>query len=338
MRLLILGGTVYLGRALVEAARARGHRVTLFNRGIANPDLFPDLERLRGDREGDLAALRGKRWDAVIDTSGYLPRTVRASAEALGEAVEHYTFVSSISVYADNTRRGIIETDPVARLAPGTPEVLSAETYGALKARCEEEAEAILPSRVLTVRAGLIFGPHDTSERSAYWPARVARGGEVLAPGRPERPIQLVDVRDLAEWILEMSAARRTGVYNATGPDRTLTMREFLDTCRAVSGSDARWAWVDEAFLASHAVVAYNELPLWVPERYHAFETVNCTRARSAGLRFRPLEESLRDVLDFERVQGPGPRVPKVGMPPPPALALQREAELLRVWQERSRS
>jgi 2'-hydroxyisoflavone reductase len=334
MRVLILGGTVYLGRHIVDAARTRGHAITLFNRGQSNPELFPDVERLRGDRTGDLGALRGRSWDVVIDTCGYLPSVVRASAEVLRDAVGHYTFISSISVYADNTKPGLAETDPVARLEPNAPEELQPETYGALKALCEEALESLLPGRVHVVRAGLIFGPHDTTDRSGYWPRRLARGGDVLAPGSREQPVQLVDVRDLAEWIVRAAESRTAGVHNATGPERTLTMERFLETGREVSRADARLVWVDEEFLLRNKVNAYNELPVWVPERYQAFGTVNCAGAIASGLRYRALADTLRDTLEWDASLPPGPRTPRVGFPLPPSMTPEREVGLLRAWWE----
>ena len=189
MNLLILGGTVFLGRHLVEAALARGHAVTLFNRGQHNPDLFPEVERLRGDRDGDLQALEGRRWDAVVDTCGYVPRVVRASAEMLAPNVDHYTFISSISVYADTSKPGIDEQAPVGTLDDPTTEEVTGESYGPLKALCEQAAEAAMPGRVLNIRPGLIVGPHDPTDRFTYWVRRVAEGGEVLAPGNPHAPV-----------------------------------------------------------------------------------------------------------------------------------------------------
>jgi 2'-hydroxyisoflavone reductase len=335
MRILILGGTLYLGRHLVDAARARGHEVTLFNRGRTGPDLFPDLERITGDRETDLGALRGRRWDRVLDTSGYLPRVVRASGELLRDRVEHYAFVSSISVYADSTRPGMVETDPVARLDPGAAEELAGETYGALKALCEETLESLMPDRVLRVRAGMIFGPLCPLGRSAYWPRRVAAGGEVLAPGAPQRNIQLVDVRDLADWIVRASERKTAGVFNATGPGIPLTMERFLATCRSTRPNDARFTWVDEEFLLEQKVSAYNELPLWVPERYQAFESVNVSRAVAAGLSFRPLEETLRDTLEWASRLPPdlGRRQTSIEIPAP--MTSEREAGLLDAWRQR---
>jgi len=336
MKLLILGGTLYLGRHTVEAARARGHEVTLFNRGRTHPDLFPGIERLRGDREGDLGALRGRTWDAVIDPSGYLPGAVRASSAVLGDAASHYTFISSISAYADRTRAGLTEDDPLATLPDGAPQTLTGETYGPYKALCEREVTSAFPGRSAIVRAGLIFGPHDSTERSQYWPLRMARGGEVLAPGRPGRPVQLVDVRDLAAWLVHLAETRTVGTFNGTGPARALSMEQFLTIARDTSGSDARFTWMDDAFLLQHEVGPYAEMPLWVPEENHAFESVNVSRAIAAGLTFRPLADTLRDTLAWARTLPPGPRERRVkGVTIPAAMTVEREAELLRAWRER---
>ena len=336
MKLLILGGTLYLGRHTVEAARARGHEVTLFNRGRTGPDLFPEVERLRGDRDGDLGALRGRSWDAVIDPSGYLPRTVRASNAVLRDAAGHYTFISSINVYADRTRPGLTEDDPLAPLPEAAPETVTGETYGPYKALCEREVTDAFPGRSAIVRAGLIFGPHDSTERSQYWPLRLARGGEVLAPGRPARPVQLVDVRDLAAWLVLLAETRTPGTFNGTGPGRTLAMEQFLATGRAATGSDARLTWMDDAFLLERKVGPYSEMPLWVPEENQAFESVSVARAIAAGLRFRPLADTLRDTLAWARTLPPGPRERRVqGVSIPAAMTREREAELLRAWRER---
>jgi 2'-hydroxyisoflavone reductase len=337
MRLLILGGTLYLGRHLVEAAVARGHEVTLFNRGRTGPELFPGVERLRGDRDGDLGALAGRRWDAAIDLSGYLPAQVRAAAALLAPAIGRYGFISSISVYAESASAGLTEEGAVARLEPGAAEALSGESYGALKAACEAEVEALLPGRALVVRPGLIVGPHDATDRSAYWPRRVAEGGEVLAPGRPGRPVQLIDARDLAAWIVRLCEAGAVGVMNATGPGEALAMASYLDACRSVSGSDARFTWVDESFLLGARVAPYTELPLWVPEEVRAFGTVSIARARGAGLAFRPLAETLADILAWDRTQPPGPRVSRTRLPMPAGLSAEREQALLAAWREHCR-
>lgn len=328
MKLLILGGTSFLGRHLVEIAQARGHTLTLFNRGQRNPDLFPDIERLRGDRDGDLTALHGHTWDAAIDTSGYFPRIVRASAELLADAVSHYTFVSSISVYSDVSIIGIDESAPVGALADPTVEEITGETYGPLKALCEQAVEQSLPDHALIIRPGLIVGPYDPTDRFTYWPHRVAQGGEVLAPARPDYLVQIIDARDLASWILTMVEAHQTGVYNATGPAHPLTLGNVLDTCRTVSGSDAHTTWVAEQFLLDQHVEPWMQLPLWVPESDPAnagFSAINCHRAIAAGLTFRPLAGTVRDTLAWDATRPPDHEW-RAG------ITREREAELLQAW------
>lgn len=331
MHLLILGGTVFLGRHLVEAALSRGHRITLFNRGRHGAELFAGVEKLRGDRaagaEG-LAALRGRRWDAVIDTSGYLPRAVRESAGLLAGAVEQYTFISSISVYADMRAPGADESAPVGVLADERAEEVTGETYGPLKALCERAAEEAMPGRALVVRPGLIVGPHDPTDRFTYWVARVARGGELLAPGRPAWRTQFIDARDLADWTLDMVEGRRSGVYNATGPAAPLPFGRLLGACQAVSRSDAQPVWVDEQFLLDRGVQPWSDLPLWIPEldaSMAGFSEVSCAQALAAGLRFRPLEETVGDTLAWHatRPRGQGLQA---------GLSAPREAELLAAW------
>jgi len=324
MRLLLLGGTVFLGRHIVETALAAGHTVTLFNRGRRNPDLFPEVEKLRGDRDGDLESLRGRSWDAVIDPSGYVPRIVRASAEFLAGSVGHYTFISSLSVYADPISPGTTEDGRLAVLPAGLEgtEEITGESYGALKVLCEQAAEAALPGRTLNIRSGLIVGPHDPSDRFTYWPARVARGGEVLAPGDPGRHVQFIDVRDLAEWILRLVETGRTGTYNATGSSPSLTMGRLLDACRTVSGSGASFTWVPESLLAAHNVTPYTELPLWVPAVEAGFDRFDISRALAAGLTFRPLETTIRDTLAWDATR-PAEAERRNGLKP------EREAALL---------
>ena len=324
MDILILGGTGFLGRHLVEAALGRGHRVTLFNRGIKAPDLFPEVETIEGDREADLSSLSGRRWDAAIDTCGYVPRVVRASARTLADAVDHYTFVSSISVYSDAIVPGANEDAPVRELPDPTVEEVTGETYGGLKALCERAVEEEMPGRVSSVRPGLISGPHDPTDRFTYWPRRIAAGGEVLAPDRPERGVQFIDVRDLAAWIIEMAAERRTGTFNATGPNHKLEMGRLLEACKAVGG-DAELIWVSEDFLEEHGVEPFTDLPLWVPREDAALLEVDCGRAIEAGLTFRSLSETIEDVLDWDRARPVG-REPAAGLTP------EREQELLRAW------
>jgi 2'-hydroxyisoflavone reductase len=323
MNLLILGGTRFLGRYLVEAALGGDHRVTLFNRGLSAPDLFPEVETIKGDRDGDLSALRGRRWDAVIDTCGYVPRVVRASAGLLADAVDHYTFVSSISVYPDNLGPGADEGAPVEELEDPTVEEITGETYGGLKALCERAAEEEMPGRILNVRPGLISGPHDPTDRFTYWPRRVAAGGEVLAPDRPALRVQFIDVRDLAGWMVKMSAEQQTGTYNATGPAYELRMGKLLEECEAV-GDDAKIVWVSEEFLEENGVEPFTQLPLWVPREYAGMLDVDCGRAIAAGLTFRPLSETIRDVLAWDRARAETD--PAAGLKP------ERERELLSAW------
>ena len=302
MRLLLLGGTVFLGRALAEAALARGDEVTLFTRGQSNPGLFPGAERLTGDRRGDLSALEGREWDVVIDTSGYEPDEVRASVAALNGSVERYVFVSSISVYADFSRG----PDEDAPLRDG-------DDYGGAKARCEHE----LPDGSLVVRPGLIAGPHDPTGRFTYWAHRGARGGELLVPGSPERQVQLIDVRDLAAWMLRLADERRSGVLNATG---THTWRELVD---ALPG-EATPVWVDDAFLLEQGVGEWMELPLWIASATHAgMLDVDASRAHAAGLTVRPLAETARAALEHAELS------PEAG------LSAEREHALLAAWRSR---
>jgi 2'-hydroxyisoflavone reductase len=323
MDLLILGGTRFLGRYLVEAALGGDHRVTLFNRGLSEPDLFPEVETIKGDRDGDLSALRGRRWDAVIDTCGYVPRVVRASAGLLADAVDHYTFVSSISVYPDNMGPGADEGAPVEELEDPTVEEITGETYGGLKALCERAAEEEMPGRILNVRPGLISGPHDPTDRFTYWPRRVAAGGEVLAPDRPELRVQFIDVRDLAGWMVKMSAEQQTGTYNATGPAYELRMGKLLEECEAVGG-DAKIVWVSEEFLEENGVEPFTELPLWVPREYAGMLAVDCGKAIAAGLTFRPVSETIRDVLEWDSRRAEADLA--AGLKP------ERERELLSAW------
>ncbi len=330
MDLLILGGTLFLGRWLVEAARARGHRVTLFNRGRHNPELFPDVEKLRGDRAQDLSALDGRRWDAVIDTCGYAPSVVRASADRLAPRVDRYVFVSTISVYRDWSTPGVDEGGPLAELPEGAGEAVTGETYGPLKALCEQALEAALPGRALVVRPGLIVGPHDPSGRFTYWPVRAARGGEVLAPGRPEAQVQFIDARDLAEWTVRLVEQGGAGRFNATGPERPLEMGAVLEACAREAGAEPSWTWVDDAFLVEQGVQPYTELPLWIPAgpETAGLNLVDCSRALAAGLTFRPLQATVRDTLEWARA-APEP------LPPGAGLAPDRERELLDAWRAR---
>ncbi len=335
MHLLVLGGTLFLGREIVESALARGHRVTLFHRGTTNAALFPQAEHLLGDRDGGLAVLEGRRWDAVIDTCGYLPRIVRASAEALSGMTPHYTFISSISVYPDHATPGLDESAPVGVLDDPADETFSGATYGPLKALCERAVDDAFAGEVLHVRPGLIVGPHDPTDRLTWWTRRIARGGEVLVPGDPGASVQLVDARDLAGWTVRMVEESRSGVFNAVGPATALTLGQVLDAGRSVIGGDARFTWVDESFLLERGVTPWTELPLWVPAEMAGFMRIDSSKAHAAGLTFRPVEDTLRDLRawDFATPVESRPKKPElsfsVGMSP------ERESELLGEWRER---
>jgi 2'-hydroxyisoflavone reductase len=291
MRILVLGGTQFLGRHTVDIALARGHDVTTFNRGRTRPQLFPRVEKLHGDRDGDLAALAGRSFDAVVDTSGYVPRVVHETIAALGR-VGHYTFVSSISVYADLATPPT-ETSPVRELDSPTEDWR--EAYGELKADCEDVVRERFPDAFVP-RPGLIVGPWDPTGRFTYWPERLAAGGRVLAPAPPHADAQVIDVRDLAGWIVRAAEDGVTGTFNAV--DRPVTRELLLETCRRVAGTDAELVWVEPGFLLEHDVGEWMELPLWLasPE-YAGMLSVDPARAFAAGLETRPLEETVRDTL-----------------------------------------
>jgi 2'-hydroxyisoflavone reductase len=333
MRLLVLGGTKFLGRAVVDAALGRGHEVTLFNRGRTNPGLFPEVEKLTGDRDGDLSSLEGRSWDAVVDPSGYVPRIVRTSAELLLRSVRHYVFVSSIAVYAFPLPPWFDESAPRAALAAETEEV-TGETYGALKARCEDVVREVFAGAFANVRAGLIVGPHDPTGRFTYWPERVARGAEVLAPGDPDRIVQFVDVRDLGEWLVRVVEGRVVGDFNATGPEPRVTMGGLLETCRSVTGSDAELTWVPDSFLLEHGAGTWMELPLWLAGEDATVLQVDVSRAVAAGLRFRPLEETVADTLAWAGEGGPPPLTTVTPMGEA-GLRPEKEAALLAAWKSR---
>jgi 2'-hydroxyisoflavone reductase len=328
--ILILGGTGFLGPELVEAAEARGHRITLFNRGKTRPQLFPNVEKLRGDRDGDLKSLEGHSWDAVIDPSGYVPRIVKASAELLAPRVKHYVFISTISVFEDTSKPGMDERAPVASLPePGSEDVK--KYYGALKALCEKAAEAAMPGRVANVRPGLIVGPNDPSDRFTYWPVRVQDGGEVLAPGSGSDPIQIIDVRDLAAWVIRGIEQGEVGVFDATGPDKELTMGALLAACKSESHSDATFTWADAHFLAEQKVEPWSDMPVWVPAEGDSFgfARLDVRKAIGRGLSFRPVAETVCDTLAWWKTL-PEERRSKLRA----GLSRAREAEVLAAWKK----
>lgn len=334
VNLLILGGTRFVGRHITEAALARGHRVTLFNRGQSDPTPDLDVEQLRGNRDGDLAALRGRRWDAAIDVSGYVPRIVRASAELLAPAVAHYTFISTGSVYAP-ARPGsrVDEQTPTKTIDDETREDFqSPDAYGALKALCERAVERAVPGRVFVPRLSLVVGPRDPTDRFTYWPRRVARGGAVLAFDGPDRAvIPFIDARDIARWVVESVEVKRTGTFNVGGKIG-MTIGAVVEISRSVSRvRDASFVWVSEAFLLEHGVKPWTELPLWVPRDREDLTGLDSTKALREGLRLRPLADTTADTLAWDAGRPPD-RAPAAG------LAADREAELLRLWDQKGAS
>ena len=337
MKLLIIGGTRFVGRHLVTAALARHHEITLFNRGTHSSD--SNVETIHGDRHTDTARLHGRRWDAVIDTCGMLPNAVKSAAEVLRDSVDRYIFISTQNVYADVSTPGVTETAPLATLTTtqldeaygidrsGTPSY--GQLYGGLKALCEQAAEEVMPDRVLVIRPGLIVGPYDYTDRFTYWVVRIARGGDVLAPGRPDRFVQFIDVRDLAEWIVLMTERKETGAYNANRPPESFTMKNVLDECRTVSHRDASFAWANEEFLLQNGVAAWAEMPLWLPEEaaphLKGFMFLNCDKAVAAGLKLCALTDTIAATLTWYRAD---PHELKAG------LSSEKEEALLRKLRE----
>ncbi|HRI64994.1 MAG TPA: NAD-dependent epimerase/dehydratase family protein [Polyangium sp.] len=296
MRILVLGGTGFVGRHLASICLARGHEVTLFHRGRSNPAVLPQAEHVRGDRNESFEPLRGRIFDIVFDTGGYEVPQVRSAARALRHPAMHYVFVSTISVYSDFARG--VEGGPLQSWDEAETGKLSLERYGALKAACERALDEEMEGRVFHVRAGLILGPHDYDERFRYWLERIARGGDVLAPGDPSALTQAIDVRDLGEWMLKCAEERRTGPCNATGP--VMTMRERLETIRDELGSNARFHWAPDEILLAHEVGPYSEMPFWLPASLGA-RPVDIQRALDMGLAFRPFAETVRDTWSWLR-------------------------------------
>ncbi|SDB98908.1 NAD-dependent epimerase/dehydratase family protein [Shouchella lonarensis] len=339
MKILILGGTRFVGRHLIDAALAQNHEVTLFNRGISSTKPLANVEVLHGDRNVDVSLLGKRQWDAVIDTSGYWPAQVRKAVEQLSHNVGHYTFVSSCSVYRDFSQQSIGESSDGLTLTPEQLVALDRHDvdhdkqmahYGALKYHCEDALQQAMPGRSLIVRPGLIVGPYDRTDRFVYWMRRLLRGGEVLAPGRAERAIQVIDGRDLAKWIIDRIKFSTIGTFNVVGPDYKLTMGDFLSTCRDTIGISANFTWVDDDFLQKHDVQPWVEMPLWIPEKAHGdqpdlsgFLSIAMTKAVKLGFTFRPLEQTVRDTVQW--LQNDPPDV--LG-----SLKEAREQELLRLW------
>jgi 2'-hydroxyisoflavone reductase len=327
MRMLILGGTQFLGRHVADAALERGHAVTLFNRGRTRPELYPDVEKLRGDRDGDLAPLSGRAFDAVVDTSGYVPRVVEATLAALGD-VGHYTFVSSVSVYA-SLAEPAAEDAPTAPLEEETEE-FRGPAYGPLKALCESVVRTRFPDAFIP-RPGLIVGPWDPTGRFTYWPERFLDPGPVLAPAPPSAAVQLIDARDLAAWIVDAAERGLGGTFNAVAPPTT--RHELIETCRVAAGSDAEVVWVDPEFLIEHDVGEWMELPLWLHDpEYASMLSTPVERALAAGLSIRPLVETVAATLEWLAAGDTAQSDPR-----PAGLDRGKERQVLEAWAERPR-
>jgi 2'-hydroxyisoflavone reductase len=331
LRVLILGGTGFIGPHFVAALRAQGHSVTVFNRG-RDPDKVPEgVAQLIGDRNGSVDALKGHDWDAVIDNSGYTVRQVRLTADLLKGHVSRYLFISSISAYADLAVPGVDENYKLAKVADPNTEVLSGGNYGGLKALCEQLVEQTYQGAATIIRPHYIAGPGDSTDRFTYWPVRVARGGEMLAPGTPADPVQFIDVRDLADFVCHCVEKHIPGRFNVCDPPRAVTMGALLETSRRITGADTKFIWASVAFLTAQKVIGDdaadgNALPIWnapVGEDAGA-ALVSPARAISHGLHLRSLEQTIRDTLEWQRQRPPAQQTLKAGLSP------QRETQLLK--------
>jgi 2'-hydroxyisoflavone reductase len=345
LRILILGGTGFTGPFQVRYAAVRGHHITVFNRGRRQADLPAGVEHLVGDRnepdglaELNAAVARGARWDAVIDNPTTLPFWVRDAGRVLESATDHFVFISTISVYADTSRPGMGEESPLLEYTGADPMAETMETvsgnftlYGPLKAASEREAERWFPDRTTIIRPGLIVGPGDMSGRYTYWPVRLSKGGEVLAPGSGHDPVQFIDARDLAEWTVRMVEQRSFGRYNATGPAAKLSMAEMLGAIRgAFDGTiDTRLTWAPPEFLAEHGVRPWSDMPVWVPPAPESagFSAVSIQRALDEGLTFRPGAVTARDTLEWVRAAPPESQGRLAGV-----FTSDRERAVLEAW------
>jgi 2'-hydroxyisoflavone reductase len=346
LKILVLGGTGLIGPPLVRYARSRGHHLTLFNRGKTNTHLFPLMEKLRGDRNDDLASLeaevaKGRRWDVVIDNTASIPRWVGATAGLLKDSAETYLFTSSISAYAEFKTIGADESAPTATIsledesAVKSTKDITGENYGALKARCEEEAHKAFPDRCIVVRPGLIVGPGDYSDRFTYWPVRVAKGGEVMAPGNPDDPVQFIDCRDLGEWFIRLVEEKRYDTFNGVGPRSPMSIGGMLHGMRATIDNEITFTWVEADFLAEHEVQPWRDMTVWVPPvgEEAGFSTASIEKAKAAGLTFRPLAETTKATLKYWATLPEDRRAkPRAG------LASDRETTVLAAWHARKTS
>lgn len=341
MKILIIGGTKFLGRHLVRAALQKNHEVTLFNRGKFSQEDFENVEQIHGDRNVDLDKLANRRFDAVIDTCGYLPQTVKASAEALKNSAGQYVFISSISAYQDYYQTNFDETAKLAELSKEQKNkaekidakseinaVVLEEMYGALKVLCEREVESAFPDRNLIVRSGLIVGAFDSTDRFTYWAMRISKGGKVFAPGSPNRFVQMIDAQDLAEWIVKMVEDGENGIFNVTGKPFDLTFAKMLEEIKNICESDAEFVWASEEFMKREAVEEWSEMPLYLAESREAaqgFLSANIDKTLAKGLKFRPLSDTIRETIDWRKTKTDELKA---------GISAEREAELIRKWSE----
>ena len=334
LKILVLGGTGFIGPHQVQYAVNRGHTITLLNRGKTNADLFPKLEKIIGDRTTPTAydGLKGRTWDIVIDNGAQIPAWVREASAALKDSTNRYVFVSTLSTYANRKAIGMKEDGP--QFAPAAPDATQANaTYGPLKVRCEMEVRSAFGDRALIVRPGLIVGPGDLTDRFSYWPVRIERGGEILSPGTPDDPVAFIDVRDLTEFMIRLSEDSAHGDYNCVGPRATLTIAEMLYGIKGVTTSDATFTWVDADFVASKKLRPYTDLPVWIPPRGDnaGWALMDRSKAVGAGLTFRSLADTARATLDYYHAQPPERQAAlKAGLPP------EKEADALASWHART--
>ncbi len=331
-RVLILGGTGFIGPHMVAALSARGHAVTVFNRGRDPGKVPAGVSQLLGDRNGQVDALKGHDWDAVIDNSGYTPRQVRLTAELLEGHVRHYIFISSISAYADLAVPGVDENYKLATLRDPATEVVDGNTYGGLKVLSERVVEGTYHEHATIIRPTYIAGPGDTTDRFTYWPVRVARGGEMLAPDSPKDPMQFIDVRDLADFLAHCVEQRLSGRYNVCNPPRAVTMGSLLESSRRITGADTRFVWASLAFLKAQQLIGSdltdgNALPIWNPPQGDdaGAALVSPARAIAHGLKFRTLDQTIRDTLAWQQRRPAAEQTLRAG------LTAEREAALLKL-------
>ncbi len=328
MNILFIGGTEFVGRYMVEAAIRENHQVTLFTRGNSHPELFPEVTKLRGDRNGQLDALKNKTWDVVVDTCGYTPSVVRQAAELLKKSVGKYVFVSTVSVYADEQKMTVVEDSPLKETSQLTGEEVTKDSYGPLKVRCEQVVQDIYPDSHLIVRPGFVIGPHDPTDRFTYWVRRFATESAVLCPDAEDQPMQVIDTRDLGNFTERLVRDNATGAFSVTGPVEHINFKQMLTTCQKGTGSRAEAVWADYDFLQLRGVVPMQDFPLWMPPEYapHQLLRQDCSKAIAAGLTYRPLAESVHDTLAWDR-QRWGKGELKSGM------IRSREEELLEIRQ-----